>query len=284
MRNYRLLIILTTLALIASACGLVPAAPAQPSATPGTPKATALSKLPDTWTPAPSSTPLPTRTSHPSATPTQDPENYQIALALPAETIPYPSSLPDRTGWKTVTGKTATIMIPPSFEVLDFAGTMMEMMVGLMEAFAQGFVDLAQDLGEELGATPQATLAPVDLNELPDFDFIVALEESTQSTIILVSEESGPDTTTEDLINSALSNFQGDFQVSSRQVFSDAPLPMERVILDVSDPELGPGKQVVYGILGDGKAWNLMFGVPAEKLDDYLPLFESVVDSLARQP
>ena len=284
MRNYRLLTILTALALLVSACGLAPAAPPLPSATPGTPKATALSELPDTWTPAPTATPEPTHTPRPSATPTQDPDNYQIALVMPAETIPYPSSLPDRTGWQTVTGKTATILIPPSFEVLDFAGTMMEMMYGLMEAFAEGFVEMAQDLGEELGTSPQATIPPLELNELPDFDFIVALEEATQSTIILVSEERGPDTTTEDLINSALSNFQGDFQVSSRQVFSGAPLEMERVILDVNDPDLGPGKQVVYGVLGDGKAWNLMFGVSAAQLEDYLPLFESVVDSLTSQP
>jgi len=284
MRNFRFLFILTILALLSGACGLVHTAPPLPSATPRAPQATALSELPDTWTPAPTATSLPTKTPRPSTTPTQDPDNYQIALVLPAETIPYPSSLPDRTGWQTVTGKTATILIPPSFEVLDFGGTMMEMMYGLMEAFAEGFVELAQDLGEELGATPQATLAPLELNELPEFDFIVALEEATQSTIILVSEEMGPDTTTEDLINSALSSFQGDFRVSTRQVLSGAPLEMERVILDVTDPELGPGKQVVYGVLGQGKAWNLMFGVSADQLEDYLPLFENVVDSLTSQP
>ncbi len=284
MRNYRFLFILTILALLSGACSLVPTAPTLPSATPGTPQATALSELPDTWTPAPTATSLPTKTPRPSTTPTQDPDNYQIALVLPAETIPYPSSHPDRTGWQTVTGKTATISIPPTFEVLDVAGPMMEMMYGLMEAFTEGFVELAQDVGEELGATPQATLAPLELNELPDFDFIVALEEATQSTIILVSEEMGPDTTTEDLINSALSSFQGDFRVSTRQVLSGAPLEMERVILDVTDPELGPGKQVVYGLLGQEKAWNLMFGVSADQLEDYLPLFENVVDSLTSQP
>lgn len=284
MRNFRLVLVLSAVSLLASACGWAPAAPPPPSASLGTPKATALSELPPTWTPAPTTTPLPTKTPRPSATPTQDPDNYQIALVLPAETIPYPSSLPDRTGWQTVTGKTATIMIPPSFEVLDFAGTMMEMMYGLMEAFAEGFVEMAQDLGEELGATPQATLAPLELNELPDFDFIIAQEEGTQASIILVSEDWEPDTTTEDLINSALSNFQGDFQVASRQIFSGAPLEMERVILNVTDPELGPGKQVVYGVLGQGKAWNLMFGVSADQLDTYLPWFESVVDSLTSQP
>jgi hypothetical protein len=56
---------------------------------------------------------------------------------------------------------------------------------------------------------------------------------------------------------------------------------MERVILTVEDEELGLGKQIIYVILGDEMGWNLVFGVSDGLYDQYLPIFESVVDSFA---
>ena len=43
-------------------------------------------------------------------------------------TAEYPVDPLDRTGWKKLEGKTASIFIPPSYEVLDFAGVFIELM------------------------------------------------------------------------------------------------------------------------------------------------------------
>lgn len=286
MRRISVSVILIIGAILASACGLLapPAPQPQLSATDLPPKATALSRLPDTWTPVPSTTPSLTPPPSPTVTPTQDPENYRIDLVMVPEVIPYPTQFADRTGWIRMEGDTAAVSLPPSFEVLDLVGPLMEAMLGLMQAFADSFVDFAEDLGEELGATPEATLEPVDLGELPDFDFLVALEESTQSTALLISAERVPETTTEDLLNEALTNLESDFLVTARQVYTDAPLPMERVILEIEDEELGRGVQVVYVILGPEAAWNLIFATSAELAPEYLPLFESAADSFTPLP
>jgi len=274
-------IVLILVIILGAACGLLqgPAPQPQLSATDIPPQATALSALPPTWTPVPTPTASPTLPPSPTPIPTQDPENYQIGLVLDAVEISYPEQVADRSGWKLVEGKTAEISIPPSFEVLDFAGVFMEMMFGVMQAFAEGFVEFAGDLGEELGATPQQTPEEIDLGEPPDIDFVIAMEEASQSAIILASVERLPESTTEDLLNEALSGSDEDFQIASRELYLDSSLPMERVVLDVDDEENGPGKQIIYVILGDQKGWNLVFSSPEELFEAYLPLFESVVDS-----
>jgi len=157
----------------------------------------------------------------------------------------------------------------------------MELMFGVMEAFAEGFTDLALELGQEMGLTPEADLETPDLGEMPEFDFLIALEEDTKSAIILASMDSTPGATTEELLNQALSDTDTDFLPRSREEYRDAPYPMERVILDIEDEELGPGKQVIYAILGEKMAWNVVFTTPADLFEQNLPLFESSIDSFA---
>jgi len=271
---------------LTSACGLLQAPPAQPqpSATAGVVKATAMSELPPTWTAAPTLTPTTTLTPEPTPTPTQDPADYQIGLAMTPVVLDYPIGSVDRAGWKQLEGKTATLSIPPSFQVVDFANVMMKMMFGVMQAFAEGFMEFAGDLGEGMGVTPEATLEQPNLGESPELDFILAMEESSQSAIILTGLDRVPDSTTEDLLNQALSDSGTDFTPDSRDVYSGSPYPMERVILDVLDEELGPGKQIIYVIMGDQTAWNVVFTTPAGLFDQNLPIFESVIESFAPLP
>ena len=75
------------------------------------------------------------------------------------------------------------------------------------------------------------------------------------------------------------SGSDANFQVIAREHYLDAPFPMERVILAVTDEEYGKGKQIIYVILGEEQGWNLVFTMPEDLYDDYLPLYESVVDS-----
>ncbi len=282
MKRSFLLIVLVFVMLLTASCGLIqsPAPQPQLSATVIIPKATALSALPATWTLVPTLTPSPTLPPSPTPLPTQDPAHFRIDLVMAAAEVSYPSENVDRTGWTLVEGKTAHIQVPSNFEVLDFVGVFMEMMFGVMEAYVEGFVEFAADLGEE----PQATPENIDLGELPEFDFLLAVEESSQSAIIMASVERFPDTTTEDLLNEVLSDSDTDFQVISRETYLDSPFPMERVILDVFDEELGSGKQIIYAILGEQIAWNLVFTTSENLFENNLPLFESVVDSLAPLP
>ena len=286
MKKTIFLSVLTLLVMLTTSCGLMQAPAPQPqlSATDIVPRVTAMSALPATWTQVPTLTPSPTPEPSPTALPTQDPSNFKISLVMDATDVNYPSQLPNRTDWTLVEGKTANLQIPPNFEVLDFAGVFMELMFGVMQAFAEGFVDFAEGLGEELGAIPQTTPENIDLGEIPEIDLILAIEETSQSAIVLASIDRTPDTTTESLLNEALSDSDTYFQIISREIYLDPPLSMERVILDVVDEELGPGKQIIYAILGDQQAWNLVFTTPQDLFDTNLPLFESVVDSLIPVP
>ena len=51
--------------------------------------------------------------------------------------ISYPADIMDITGWTQIDGKTASINIPPTYEVLDFASVFIELMFGVMEAFVR---------------------------------------------------------------------------------------------------------------------------------------------------
>jgi hypothetical protein len=198
--------------------------------------------------------------------------------------IAYPSIGVDTSGWTRIEGKTALISIPPSYEVLDFASIFIEMMFGVMEAFTEGFIEFAEDIGEELGVTPEATLEEPDLGEMPEIDFILAIEETSQSAIIFVNVDREPDTTTEILLNQALTDTEAEFQLSTREVLTDGPFPIERVILDIEDEELGPGKQIIYVILGETTAWNIVFTTPLSLFDQNMPIYESVIISFSPVP
>jgi hypothetical protein len=289
-KKISILLALLIIVLIAG-CDLLdqPAPQPQLSATDIVPKATALSELPPTWTLAPTPTitnTLPPSPTNPPPTATLDPNLYNInAVMTPVVVATHPASPVDTTNWKRIDGQTASILIPPTYEELDFAGMFMEMMFGIMEGFMEGMEDFAEDLGEELGATPQSTIEMPELEEPPPFDFVLAMEESSQSAIILASVERDPGTTTEVLLNEALSDGEEEEEIDLviREEIIGGDFPMERVILDVDDPELGPGKQIIYVILGPEMGWNLVFTSPANLFENNLSIFETVVHSFSPQ-
>lgn len=283
------ILLLSFLILLNTACELVPSSappPLQPSPTSSTIKVTAMSELPPTWTTVPTLVPTFTYTPSPTSPPptaTPDPNTFNIGTLMTPEAVVFPADPLDISGWNRIEGQTAAMSIPPSYEVLDFTGAFVELMFGFIESFAEGFTEFAEDLGDELGATPQVIEEMPEL-EVPLFDFIIAVEETSQSAIILVSVDRGPETTTEDLINQALTDSEAEFQLVTREILTDAPYPMERVFLDIEDEELGPGRQVIYVILGDQIAWNLIFATPLELFDQNLPLFETSINSFTPLP
>lgn len=290
MSRSNILLLLSLLILPNASCGLLPGPtappPPQPSSTSSLIKATAMSEFPPTWTTAPTLVPTLTYTPSPTSPPptgTPDPNAYNIESVMTPVSIVIPADTADISGWTRLEGNTAAISIPSSYEVMDFSGAFVEMMFGIVEVFAESFTEFAEDLGEELGATPQVSEEISDL-EIPLFDFIIAIDETNQSAIILVNVDRGPETTTEYLINQALTDSEGEFQLVTREILTNAPYPMERVILDVEDEEMGPGKQVIYVILGDENAWNLIFAGPSELFDQNLPSYEAIINSFTPLP
>jgi len=286
MKKSVLIILLSIVIFFTSSCDLLntSAPPPQLSATDIVPKATAMSELPPTWTPEPTLTPTSTSPPSPTPTATLDPSLYNISAQMTPVAIAYPSVGVDTTGWTRIEGKTALISIPPSYEVLDFANVFIEMMFGVMEAFTEGFIEFAEEIGEELGVTPEATLEEPDFSEMPEIDFILAIEETSQSAIFFINVDREPDTTTEIIINQALMDTETDFQLSTREVLTDGPYPIERIILDIEDEELGAGKQIIYVILGETTAWNIVFSTPLSLFDQNLPIYESVILSFSPVP
>lgn len=204
--------LLTLLILPNASCGLVPwptaPPPPQPSPTSSIIKATAMSEFPPTWTTAPTLVPTLTYTPSPTSPPptaTPDPNAYNIEAVMTPVSIVIPADTADTSGWTRIEGYTAAISIPSSYEVLDFSGAFAEMMFGIVEVFAESFTEFAEDLGEVLGTTPQVTEEISDF-EVPLFDFIIAIDETSQSAIILINVDRGPETTTEYLINQALTD------------------------------------------------------------------------------
>jgi hypothetical protein len=281
MKRLFLFFALALVVIFASSCSqlLEPAQQPQLSATDFPAGPTAMSEFPPTWTVNPTEIPSPTRTRTPTPLPLQSPINFKIALVMGADEILYPQQHADRNGWTLVEGETGIFSIPTNFVVMDIAEVFMEMMFGMMENFAEGFIEFSDGFGEELDASPQETPEPTDLDEMPELDFVIAMEDSTNSAIIMVNVDRTPETTTQDLLDEALSGSSVEFHIEGRELYINSPFPMERVILDVVDEELGELKQVIYVILGDEMGWNLVFTTPPNLIKAYLPLFESVVDS-----
>ena len=181
-----------------------------------------MSELPPTWTPAPNPhtishySPQPNSPAHPGSGQLPDRPGHD------AGSCQLPMDLADRTGWKILEGKTASISIPPTYKVLDFAGVFMEMMFGVMEAFAEGFIELAVN-SEKSWVPHRSEIETPDLGEMPDIDFIIAMEEASQSAIILVTVDIASCNHNEDLLNEALSDREYRFSILSREKYQTLP-------------------------------------------------------------
>jgi len=280
MKKTQIVLLIALVIIIGGACGLMQEPAPQPglSATDFPPSPTALAKLPSTWTPSPTLIPIPTKPPTPTYLPIQHPNEIRIDLYLGAIMVRYPQEFVNRGSWNTVQGETATIRVPANYEVVDYPDVIPELSFGLMDALTDVNKDLAgiqvDDFGTEI-------LEGFDPDEIPGVDFIIARDESTSTTIILASVNRSAETTSEDLINEALSGGEIDFLVESRLLYLDSPLAMERVILTAENEYLGEVKQIVYAILGEKHGWNLVFITPDNLIKSNLPVFESVVDSLS---
>ena len=269
-----------------SACDLLspPPPPPQPPTMTASPlQVTPLAELPPTWTPAPTLTPTITLTPSPtSPPPTATPNLDDFDIEAMMTEVPATSSpdLPGTADWKTISGQTASFQVPPGYQEIDLGEGFGQLMQAFFEFFGETLNELAEEINPALESTPQSTAAALEEEPLPGFDFLIALNEETTSAVVLYSEERTMRLTTEDLLNQALTGTETDFQLNSRQDIVDAERPTERVILDVMDPEFGPGKQIVYGVLGEDFAWTLIFTTPAAAMDQNLPIFEAVVASL----
>jgi len=288
MRKSILLTIILLGLLLTAGCGLLPESnpqpPPQPTATDSPFKATPLSELPPTWTPAPTLTPTITFTPSPTTPPptaTPNWNDFDIQAMMTPVTSSVSQELPDTGSWETMTGSTASMKIPPGYEVLDLGEGFGELMSALFGAFIEGFSELASEMGEELTGTPLPVEDPPELEELPAFDFLIAVDPTGMNAFILTGSAYNEGLTTEGLINQSLTESDNEPQLISREVLTDAPYPMERVILEVDDPELGPGRQAIYAVLGDQAAWTVVYAAPAADFEAGLLEAEAAVLSIS---
>jgi len=269
-----------------SACDLLTPLPPPPQAATMTTsplQVTPLAELPPTWTPAPTLTPTITLTPSPTsppptATPNLDDFDIEAMMTeVPATSLP---DLPETANWKTISGQTASFQVPPGYQEIDLGQGFGQLMQAFFEFFGETLNELAEEINPALESTPRSTAAPLEEETLPWFDFLIALNEETTSAVVLYSEERTTRLTTEDLLNQALTGTETNFQLNTRQEIVDAQRPTERVILDVMDAEFGPGKQIIYGVLGEDYAWTLIFTSPAASFGEELPVFEAVAASI----
>ncbi len=283
--------ILLTCMLLLTLTACQPGMQSSPSFTPTTQPATVtpLANLPDTWTPQPTFTPSPTSPTplpH-SPTPSQTISTLKITSSLPAMTpvrVTHAPQVEIPAEWQRVEAETISFRLPPYLEVMDLGSGMGELFQLFIQGFAEGFSDVAEELGQEFGATPQSTPDLSQLDDLPAFDLVMALDETQLVAMMMTGEEMEEPVSLEESLNEALSNVDTDFELLRKEIVDNAPQPTARVFLTVDDEEEGKGKQVLYVIQEGDMRWTFYFASALETFPDYKPDFEAVIDSVAINP
>lgn len=288
MRKFHLLTLLVLGLMLMAGCGLLPASnppsPPQPTATDSPYKATPLSELPPTWTPAPTFTPTITFTPSPTTPPptaTPNWNNFDIQAMMTPVTVSISSQNPGTEGWQTIAGSTFRMKIPPDYQVIDLGEGFGELMSAFFSAFMEGFSEFAAEMGAELSETAVPTQESPELAEFPEFDFQIAIDSSGLSAFIISGSEYTEGITTEELINQSLTNFDGEFLLLSREVITDTEYQIERVVIEIDDPDLGIGNQAIYAVLGDQNAWTVIYAAPLEQYETEQFAAEAAVLSLS---
>ncbi len=255
-----------------------------PEATEGEPRATALSKLPPTWTPAPTFTPTITFTPSPTTPPpsaTPNWNNFDIQAMMTPVNVSISPQNPGTEGWQTIAGSTFRMKIPPDYQAIDLGEGFGELMSAFFSAFMEGFAEFAAEMGEELSETTVPTQETPELAEFPDFDFQIAIDSNRLSAFIISGSKYVEGITTEDLINQSLTNFDEEFLLLSREIITDTEYQIERVVIEIDDPDLGIGNQAIYAVLDDQNAWTVMFAAPLEQFESEQFGAEAAVLSLS---
>ena len=280
-----------TLLLTLTACGTGDQSAPPLTLTPRPATVTPLQDLPDTWTPQPTATPSPTSPATatplpPSPTLTETISSSEITPSLSAMTPVQVTQLSHSgipANWQQVEAETASFSLPPYLKVLDMGSGMGEMMRLLMAGFIEGFSDMAEEIGQEFGATPQATLDLSELDDLPAFDLVMAMDENQLVVMMMTGEELEEPPTIEQSLNEALGNVDAEYELIRKEIVTDAPQPTARVFLTVDDEVQGKGKQVLYVLHKDNMRWTFYFAAPLDTFEDHLPDFEQVINSLDTQ-
>lgn len=276
-------ILVSILMILVTGCTLLSSPPPIPSATVGSPEATALDALPPTWTAAPTLTPSPTDPPTPTVPPptaTANLDNFDIAAMMTPVGATHSPVQPSTATWNLIQGQTASLLVPPSYKVVDLGEEFGAMMEALVEGFVDAFSEFSEDLTEAMEITPEATGEIPELENFPEMEFLLALDEADSTAIVLTSEVRTPGLSTEKIINETLTGLDGDFTLITREMIENADRPTERVILDVDNPEMGPERNLIYGMVGEEHAWILILSSPREAFQTNLPIFEAVASSL----
>jgi hypothetical protein len=238
--------------------------------------------LPPAWTATATATVLPpTGTPTPTSIPKELPREIVGTLGTPLPTVIVQVSAPDtmdRTGWKRVEVKSAYLLLPANYEVVDM-GPMGEAMVELMEVFAKGMVEAFSGL-----VTPEADASPTPpFEELQDFsiDLVMAADPTGESAVFLVGEPRLEEADVQSMLVKAVDDIKGKTEVLSTELIEGHTYPMGRAIVRVRDAETGKiSQQALYVMLHGPRAWTLSCQSLTRDFENLLPVFDSVARSL----
>lgn len=252
---------LLALGLLLSACGPRPSPEPLPSAEP-----LGIS-LPPEWTATPSLTAAPTVTPTP-------PFGLTWATAVPVGRA--------LDGWVRVESKSASLWLPPGFEVADL-GEFGDLMALMAYAMTEAMGEMAAAFATPEPGRPTPTI--VSLEELQQaflFDFVLAGSEADQAALFLVGDPPQAGIDLGAAIQEAVDGFEGEVFVDEQYAIADRPYPTARLVIATYDAESGEGgRHLLYVFIIDDRAWELNYAAPEDRFDAMLPLFEESAASFS---
>jgi hypothetical protein len=245
--------------------------------------------LPPTWTPTSSPTASPARpTSTPLASIDEEPSTPSAWHAESGATrTPRPlPSLPtlqrvtsapvgsNDAGWQRVETRLAEFMLPGSYQVIDLGSGFSDFFGAFAQGFVEGMGEFAGEIAGEMGLTP-TPLVVEDLDQAFTFDFLLALEEDLQTSVVLVSEPMETPPELEESMRASLGSMEGDLKILGWQLIEDRTVPTGRILVEATVPESGEtGRALIFVFLSPTQRWNLIYQTSAELFPSELATFE----------
>jgi hypothetical protein len=261
--------------LTLTACGSAPPTLAVASPTP----APAVI-LPLAWTATPSATPVP---ETPTPSPTLHPAVFiarQTASPWPPLGIVAVGAGADTAGWQLAEFPSASLLLPPGFRSIE-----PRRFDSATRAFLQDLsVQQSTGLPESGTATPLGSLE--DFQNAYGFDYGAADNSAEQLSMFIVGGPRPEAVDLETRLTEAAGLFEGEVEVSRREIVGGAAHPTGRLLLRSFDRARGTVEDfAIYAVSEGERAWTLIF--QAQDFDQFtelLPTFESIALSLTPKP
>ena len=241
--------------------------------------------LPPTWTPAPTNTlqPSPTRKPTQAATSTPTvPSAFITSLAQITSIAITASPLENEelANWQQIDTDNAEIWVPGDYQVFNFSDGFDEAFAQLFTGMTEAFVEAFSEIAEEEGGDPLPTVDSSEFEQDFPVDLVVAFDESSFTSVLLVAEPVEDETDLEMEMNRAvIEQLDPSVNLLDRVIVELPNFDAGRLIFEGVDQESGLlVKQVAYIILQGDKVWSIVYGTASDFFDDLFPtVFETSI-------